>query len=68
VHDSFAFGQHYAKTLQHWLNNFDAQSQNLKALGFDQGFMRMWRFYLAYCIAGFMESRVNVYQFELHHD
>ena len=68
VHDSFAFGQHYAKTLHHWLNNFDAQKKNLEALGFEQDFMRMWRFYLAYCIAGFMESRVNVYQFELHHD
>ena len=38
-----------------------------KAMGFDEGFIRLWRFYLAACIAGFRTGRTDVMQVELTH-
>lgn len=63
----FEFGQDYARTLEKWLANFDAQKASIAALGYDEGFIRMWRFYLAGCIAGFRTKRVSVMQAELMH-
>ena len=63
----FSFGQDYAKTLEEWLVRFEAQKKQVKALGFDDGFIRLWRFYLAACIAGFRTGRTDVMQVELSH-
>ncbi len=63
----FFFGQDYAKTLEHWLHAFDQKQPQIKALGFDDGFIRLWRFYLAACIAGFKTGRTDVMQVELSH-
>jgi cyclopropane-fatty-acyl-phospholipid synthase len=63
----FYFGQDYAKTLRLWLKNFDSNIDNVKALGYDDGFIRLWRFYLAGCIAGFRTGRIDVMQTELSH-
>ena len=57
------FGESYVKTLECWLKRFDSAYDNVKALGFDDEFIRMWRFYLAYCIAGFSVGRTDVSQF-----
>jgi cyclopropane-fatty-acyl-phospholipid synthase len=67
VENSFFFGQDYARTLEEWLNIFDAQKENVQALGFDERFIRLWRFYLAGCIGGFKTERTNVMQVELVH-
>ncbi len=32
------------------------------ALGFDERFERLWRFYLSYCQVGFRRGSVNVMQ------
>ena len=37
----------------------------MRALGFDDRFMRMWEFYFAYCIAGFTSGSTDVIQFTL---
>ena len=63
----FRFGRDYARTLEHWLARFDQERDQIKALGFDDGFMRLWRFYLASCIAGFRTGCINVMQVELSH-
>ena len=63
----FYFGQDYARTLEQWLKTFDTKREQIKALGFDDGFIRLWRFYLAACIAGFRTGRTNVMQVELSH-
>ncbi len=63
----FEFGHDYARTLEKWLANFDARKADILALGYDEGFIRMWRFYLAGCIAGFRTNRVGVMQAELVH-
>lgn len=65
--DEFHFGHDYARTLQEWLDTFDAKRADVKALGFDDGFIRLWRFYLAACIAGFSTNRTSVMQVELQH-
>jgi cyclopropane-fatty-acyl-phospholipid synthase len=65
--NTFYFGQDYARTLEHWLDDFDKSRDKVKALGFDDGFIRLWRFYLAACIAGFRTARTNVMQVELSH-
>lgn len=67
VTDEFAFGQDYACTLQEWLANFDAKIHEVKAIGFDAPFIRMWRFYLTYCIAAFQCGKTDVVQWELQH-
>lgn len=59
VHD---FGSSYAKTLAVWLRQFDAAWPQIAALGFDERFRRMWRYYLAYCEAGFNTGRISVQQ------
>lgn len=65
--NQFTFGQDYARTLELWLHEFDAKYDEVKALGFDDGFIRLWRFYLAACIAGFRTGRTDVMQVELAH-
>lgn len=63
----FNFGPDYARTLEYWLNTFEAKQNEVEALGFDQGFIRLWRFYLASCIAGFRTGHTNVMQVTLKH-
>ncbi len=65
--DRFSFGQDYARTLRHWLAAFDARKQDVLALGFDEPFIRLWRFYLASCSATFASGRTDVMQWELQH-
>ena len=67
VTDQFAFGQDYARTLEHWLSRFNAQQNNILAQNKDQKFVRLWRYYLASCIAAFRSGRTNVVQLELRH-
>lgn len=65
--NEFYFGQDYAKTLEVWLKDFDKKQSEVKALGFDDGFIRLWRLYLAACISGFKTGHTNVMQVELSH-
>ncbi len=46
---------HYATTLRRWRENFFANLDQVKALGFPDAFIRMWEFYLCYCEGGFAE-------------
>lgn len=67
ITDQFMFGQDYALTLRQWLMRFDTAKERIGKLGFDDGFIRIWRFYLATCIASFETARINVMQVELRH-
>ena len=55
---------HYAHTLQHWLDRFEANRDAVRAL-YDDEFIRMWRFYLASCKHSFISARQAVFQFQL---
>lgn len=48
-------GPSYACTLAAWRARFHAHAMQVRALGYEERFMRMWDFYLAYCEAGFRE-------------
>jgi cyclopropane-fatty-acyl-phospholipid synthase len=65
VVDEFAFGQDYARTLQLWREQFLHEQERVLQLGFDQRFLRIWEFYLAYCEAAFTGANVDVVQITL---
>jgi cyclopropane-fatty-acyl-phospholipid synthase len=58
-------GPHYVRTLNEWSERLDAHWDDALALGFDESFLRMWRYYFAYCMAGFAERHVSVVQIVL---
>ena len=59
------FGHNYADTLAEWAARFEAAWEEIKALGFDERFRRLWNFYLRYCEAAFRTERTNVVQLSL---
>jgi cyclopropane-fatty-acyl-phospholipid synthase len=65
VVDEFAFGADYAQTLARWRARFLAQRAAVLALGFDERFIRLWEFYLAYCEAAFRQRNIDVVQYTL---
>ena len=65
VVDELAFGPDYAETLAQWRTRFLKAEAEVLALGFDQRFLRIWEFYLAYCEAAFAEGNTSVMQFTL---
>ena len=65
VVDEFAFGVDYAHTLRLWRERFMQVKPQVLALGFDERFVRIWQFYLAYCEAAFMEANTDVVQYTL---
>ena len=67
IEDEFAFGRDYAKTLCMWRDSFNHRLQEVRQLGFDEAFIRLWNFYLMYCAAGFTERNIDVVQFTLSH-
>jgi cyclopropane-fatty-acyl-phospholipid synthase len=58
-------GRDYAETLDRWANSFEAAWDGITAdePTFDRRFRRMWRYYLAYCEAGFRTGRLDGVQF-----
>jgi cyclopropane-fatty-acyl-phospholipid synthase len=59
------FGGDYARTLATWRASFLARLDEVRALGFDQRFVRIWDFYLAYCEAAFARGNTDVIQYTL---
>ena len=52
-------GPSYALTLKTWRERFLARLPEVRALGYDERFIRMWEFYLAYCEGGFRERSIG---------
>ena len=65
VVDELAFGLDYAETLRRWRHQFMADKTQVLQLGFDERFIRIWEFYLAYCEAAFEQHNTDVLQFTL---
>ncbi|MFZ2553997.1 class I SAM-dependent methyltransferase [Psychrobacter urativorans] len=59
LHD---YGFDYAYTLRDWRAAFMDQRQEIKALGYDEAFIRLWEFYFCYCEGGFLERTIGVVQ------
>ncbi|MCP1673026.1 cyclopropane-fatty-acyl-phospholipid synthase [Natronocella acetinitrilica] len=62
VADMGFFGEHYARTLRRWHQQFLDALHRVEELGYDQHFQRIWRYYLSYCEAGFRIGRINLMQ------
>ncbi len=57
------FGADYAETLRLWRERFDvAVAERRLPAGFDERFVRLWRFYLMYCEGGFRGGGITVSQ------
>jgi cyclopropane-fatty-acyl-phospholipid synthase len=67
IAELYSFGLDYARTLETWLGRFDRVADQVTRLGFDERFRRMWRYYLAYCAAGFSTRRTDVLQAHFRH-
>jgi cyclopropane-fatty-acyl-phospholipid synthase len=52
-------GAHYARTLAAWRNRFLDRIADVKALGFEDRFIRMWDYYLAFCESAFLERHIS---------
>ena len=59
LHD---YGFDYAYTLRDWRTAFMQQRNEIKALGYDEAFIRLWEFYFCYCEGGFLERTIGVVQ------
>lgn len=59
LHD---YGFDYAHTLRDWRIAFMSQREEIKALGYDEAFIRLWSFYFCYCEGGFLERTIGVVQ------
>ena len=62
------YAEHYAKTLNNWRNNFNLSLNEIKKNGFDDRFIRLWNYYLAYCESGFKTNRIGLNQIKIMHN
>ena len=56
------FGRDYARTLDAWCQAFEAKLDQVRAMGFDERFIRKWRLYFRYCQAAFEHRNIGVVQ------
>ena len=62
------YAEHYAKTLNNWRNSFNSSLNKIKDNGFDDRFIRLWNYYLAYCESGFKTKRIGLNQIKIMHN
>lgn len=62
VKGSIEFGESYSLTLRRWHETFNARWAEVRKMGFDDRFKRMWDFYLASCAGAFQGGNCDVTQ------
>ena len=62
VKGSIEFGESYSLTLRRWHETFNDRWGEVRKLGFDERFKRMWDFYLASCAGAFQGGNCDVTQ------
>jgi cyclopropane-fatty-acyl-phospholipid synthase len=62
MRDTESIGLHYAKTLSLWRERFFRRLAEVRQLGFDERFTRMWDFYLGWCEGAFREHYIDAAQ------
>jgi cyclopropane-fatty-acyl-phospholipid synthase len=62
VKGSIEFGESYSLTLRRWHEAFVERWGEVKKLGFDDRFKRMWEFYLTSCAGAFQGGNCDVTQ------
>ena len=64
-------GTHYSRTIHEWRSRFLVRLEDVRRLGMDDRFIRMWDLYLAFCEAAFAERHISDVQLLLtraYHD
>ena len=59
--DPWMPASHYARTLEHWLENYEAHIQDVRSM-FDEDFVRAWRLYLAGSSRSFVHGTLQLFQ------
>jgi cyclopropane-fatty-acyl-phospholipid synthase len=62
MHHLEDLGADYVRTLAAWHHKFNASLDQVRALGFDEPFIRTWNYYLKYCQAGFATRNISMVQ------
>eukprot|EP00753_Platysulcus_tardus_P014230 PLAT4238.1.p1 GENE.PLAT4238.1~~PLAT4238.1.p1 ORF type:complete len:878 (-),score=478.71 PLAT4238.1:1249-3882(-) len=62
--DMLEINRHYAKTLADWRVRFNSDLDAVRAMGFDDAFIRTWDYYLTYCEAGFETQNLGCVQLQ----
>ena len=62
VKGSIEFGDSYSLTLRRWHEVFNSRWTEIRKMGFDDRFKRMWDFYLASCAGAFQGGNCDVTQ------
>ena len=65
IKDFYKFGLDYAQTLNLWRKEFKEKYAEVREIGFDESFLKIWDFYYTYCEAGFLSRRIDVAQIVL---
>ncbi|WP_028603463.1 SAM-dependent methyltransferase [Ottowia thiooxydans] len=65
VEGRMAFGRDYSETMRRWRHAFGENIESVLGQNFDERFVRIWTFYLAYCEAAFETGNTDVVQFTL---
>jgi cyclopropane-fatty-acyl-phospholipid synthase len=52
---------HYAETLRHWLERYEANVEAVRQM-FDEPFVRAWRLYLAGSMMAFLKGKLQLFQ------
>jgi cyclopropane-fatty-acyl-phospholipid synthase len=68
VGEEHRFGIDYAETLKYWRIRYRKVCAELRLLGFDARFERLWNFYLVYCEVGFRTASTDVMQVQLRRE
>ncbi len=63
LENTASYGKDYERTVLLWHQRFNDVVHQVEYLGYDQPFIRMWRYYLSYCEAAFRDGRTSVYQY-----
>ena len=63
--EHLAFGQDYARTMAECWNNYQKNIDDVRALGYDENFVREWEFFIALWYGMFRSGQYNVMQAKL---
>jgi cyclopropane-fatty-acyl-phospholipid synthase len=63
VEQATNYASDYERTVLLWHQRFNDVVHQVETLGYDEQFVRMWRYYLSYCEAGFRDGHTGVYQY-----
>ncbi len=61
------FNHSYVKTLSIWREQFNKKWPQIRDMGYDERFRRIWNYYLSYCEAGFYEDSIRISIFKFSH-